>query len=364
MVDFNLDNEIAKIKELKDIHKGDKCFIVGNGPSLNKMNLDWMAGEYSFALNRIGLIYEHTIWRPTYFVQVNEISKFNPPHMFEEQIQIHHDMGIPVIINSDFGENSCPRHQKYRDMDNRYFMRCWGGRDAPFSEKHWSSDISKTATKPGSCLMALIQIACYMGFNKIFLIGCDLGYKDTKGVDVNHFTQDYNYMDTEAHIHNTIMLSSHQLAKKMTAPQGVEILNATEGGFLEIYPRISFAEATYTSGRFLPQQLLAKEGDDLVGAEIGVAEARTSLVLLNECKNIKHLTVIDPWADYTDCNGSFGKDLQDRRHRTSKHRLTNFIEDQSRYEMVREYSQNASERFEDESLDFVYIDGNHSYEFV
>jgi len=34
------------------------------------------------------------------------------------------------------------------------------------------------------------------------------------------------------------------------------------------------------------------------------------------------------------------------------------------YEFIREYSMAASERFEDESLDFVYIDGNHSEPYV
>ena len=39
--------------EFKDIHKGQRCFIVGNGPSLNDEDLSLLENEYVFTVNKI-----------------------------------------------------------------------------------------------------------------------------------------------------------------------------------------------------------------------------------------------------------------------------------------------------------------------
>ena len=48
----------------KDKHKGCRVFIVGNGPSLNKTNLDLIKDEFSIGMNRISLLFNKTKWKP------------------------------------------------------------------------------------------------------------------------------------------------------------------------------------------------------------------------------------------------------------------------------------------------------------
>lgn len=57
------------LRSLKDVHKGERCFIVANGPSLRAEDLDRLqaAGEITFAMNRIYKIFPQTSWRPTYY---------------------------------------------------------------------------------------------------------------------------------------------------------------------------------------------------------------------------------------------------------------------------------------------------------
>jgi hypothetical protein len=232
-----------KLSSLKNIYKEKRCFLVGNGPSLLKTDLELMKNDISFALNRISIIYPKTKWRPTHYVLVSECMGHNFPHIFEQDIDPHLNMGIPVFLNSDFANpGKCPRYEKYVGLKDRiHFVNCYGDRNYPYFEKDWSYDITKTTTKPGSSIIALIQIACYMGFKNIYLIGCDLGYKDIKnGVDVNHFMKEYDFVEHNASIHNNIMADAHGLAKKMTNKIGVKIYNATVGGNLEVYPRVDF----------------------------------------------------------------------------------------------------------------------------
>ena len=56
-----------KLSELKGCHKGQRCFIIGNGPSLKAEDLDKLQNEICFASNMIYKIYDQTSWRPTYY---------------------------------------------------------------------------------------------------------------------------------------------------------------------------------------------------------------------------------------------------------------------------------------------------------
>ena len=53
--------------QYKDIHKGERCFIVGKGPSLKMEDLEKIKGEYSFSVNSIVLSFADTTWRPPYY---------------------------------------------------------------------------------------------------------------------------------------------------------------------------------------------------------------------------------------------------------------------------------------------------------
>ena len=57
----------TKIINFKNIHQGERCFIIGNGPSLRDTPLKELNDEYTFSTNKINKIFNHTGWRPTYF---------------------------------------------------------------------------------------------------------------------------------------------------------------------------------------------------------------------------------------------------------------------------------------------------------
>lgn len=44
---------ICKIKEIKNIHKGKRYFIIGTGPSLNKTDLNLIKNEIIFGVNTL-----------------------------------------------------------------------------------------------------------------------------------------------------------------------------------------------------------------------------------------------------------------------------------------------------------------------
>lgn len=57
------------IKKFKNLHKGQTCFIIGNGPSMTVKDLNSInkIGIKSFGCNKVNLIFPETDWRPDYF---------------------------------------------------------------------------------------------------------------------------------------------------------------------------------------------------------------------------------------------------------------------------------------------------------
>ena len=158
---FDAFPEGRALKKLENIHLGKRCFIIGNGPSLNAADLEKLKenGEITFAFNRIYHIFDQTSWRPTYYVsqdqkmlagcaaEVEKIPaeiKFIPAEMdWYEDIHIK---GIQSfhIVNRDVGD--------YPDF---------------------SEDIAKCIVNSKTVVYTAIQIAVYMGIREIYLIGVD-----------------------------------------------------------------------------------------------------------------------------------------------------------------------------------------------
>jgi len=98
-------------------------------------------------------------------------------------------------------------------------------------------------------------------------------------------------------------------------------------------------------------------GNHLVsGAEVGVLKGDNAVSILNEL-NIKKLYLIDIWDDYKDSDSRY-------KNKENYNIVLNKFKRDKKVEIVKGFSKKGSERIENNSLDFVYIDGNHKYKYV
>lgn len=95
-----------------------------------------------------------------------------------------------------------------------------------------------------------------------------------------------------------------------------------------------------------------------VGAEIGVAAGVYSEVLCKLNPGVK-LYLIDTWKTYPGYRAYIKQDALDSFFAEAKKRLTNYD-----VTFIKSFSADAIKQFKDNSLDFVFIDGNHSYNYV
>lgn len=87
-----------------------------------------------------------------------------------------------------------------------------------------------------------IQIAVYMGFNPLYLIGCDLNYRSDTERDLNHAAPYIRPANGDAAANNPVHIQAHEISLAACKARGVEIYNATEGGALDVYERVDLME--------------------------------------------------------------------------------------------------------------------------
>ncbi|HUW82210.1 MAG TPA: class I SAM-dependent methyltransferase [Phycisphaerae bacterium] len=112
-----------------------------------------------------------------------------------------------------------------------------------------------------------------------------------------------------------------------------------------------------------------KIGGDLTGAEIGVAVCGHVIQMLDVPGFIKRLYAVDPWLHYAEyvnaVNGApdvenVAQAQQDERYKAA----CDLAAKDGRLVVIREMSTEAAVRVNDGELDFAYIDGNHTRDFV
>ncbi len=223
---------------LKDIHKGKRCFIIGNGPSLTPEDLTLLKNEYSFAANRIFYIFNKTPWRPSYYCG--------------QDIVVIEDIAdkLDTVIGcceKTFISSRCwslvPKNVKNNQKVSFFFPRF----RAAHKEELFSGSIDKYVSDGGTVTYAAIQIAVYMGFKEIYLLGCDHSYSTTSFNNQSLCNEDIKGSYFEGMPENIKMTAprtdnatiSYIKAKEYCDEHGIKIYNATRGGKLEVFDRIN-----------------------------------------------------------------------------------------------------------------------------
>ena len=231
----------ARYKALAGIHKEESCVIVGNGPSLCMKDLERLrqAGITTFASNRIYLSFSEIAWRPTYFICQD----------FEMLQQHWEEMSHLEGYTCLFPHSILYEFHKVTRQTNAIFYPLKYKDPYPI----WFSCNQDKAIHEGMTVtFSAMQIAAFMGFSKIYLLGVDFDYPfiiNEQGQAVldrsqqTHFSSDYYDKNEVIYQPNLVAsLQAYQAAKEYADTHDIEIYNATRGGKLEVFPRANFDE--------------------------------------------------------------------------------------------------------------------------
>lgn len=222
-------------KHFKNIHKGKRGWIVCTGPSLNLVDCSLFKDEILIGLNRA---YLKEDLKFDYMVAINQ-------YVFEHYGKAIANYDCKAKFGTGLvglGPNCYPLH--------------WGGKKFTFT-----GDIEKPLWQGHTVTYSAMQIAYYMGFQEVYIIGLDHSFDYSKfeknrsgerknvvrstGEDVNHFVKDY-FAKGDRHAVATprITEKAYKVAKDFYTSRGRILANASVKTRLntEFLPRVNYLE--------------------------------------------------------------------------------------------------------------------------
>lgn len=225
-------NYAEVFSRLKGSMAGKRCFIVGNGPSLLVEDLERLKDEDCFGVNEIHRIFNQTKWRPKYYVIMDRYSKTTPEQLRDLECNNIFLTDYYCRFNTVLRDDIVCLHQHYNLSEKRF---------------RFSSDISKCIISSPTVSYTAMQIASYLGYSEVYLLGFDHNYSfefDRKGAVIKtdametHFFHDEIPEDIIANVWG--MTKAYESFKKYAEENGIVVRNATRGGRLEVFERTDF----------------------------------------------------------------------------------------------------------------------------
>lgn len=219
-----------KLKGVRNTHFDKKCVIICNGPSLNEEDLSVLENVFCFGLNKINLIFSKTKFRPNAIVAVN-------PLVIQQNSAFFNDSQIPIFLD---GTNARGR---LAYAENHIHLFCY--------EKGFSKDALNYISQGGTVTYVALQLAYFMGFKKVALIGCDHNFsfdgaphekQVLRGPDKNHFDGAY-FSGMEWQLPDLKKSeASFTEALEVYESAGRQIFNATRSTALDVFHKMTLQE--------------------------------------------------------------------------------------------------------------------------
>ena len=173
----------ARLRRFRNRHAGERCVVIGNGPSLLGIDLSRLRHEVTFGTNRIYLLPDRPDLVPTYYVCSNELVL----EQFRSDIAA---LPMPKFLNWNRralfprADDSCSFFRIPLELTDRF-----------------GTDPERSLSSGGTVTFVALQLAFYLGFRDVVLIGVDHNFVD-RGTpnrtavrsalrDDNHFHPDY-----------------------------------------------------------------------------------------------------------------------------------------------------------------------------
>ena len=219
---------------LLDRHKGETAILVANGPSLNKMDMALLKGKTLIGLNKIFLGFETFGIYPTYYVAVN-------PYVIEQsRNEIAQLKAVKFLGDRDSND-------LIKEDALTYILNT---KNPP---SRFCEDIAIGVHEGWTVTYAALQIAYYLGFQKVYIVGLDHRFsyegkenelKVLAGEDVNHFSG--LYFGYGQQWQNPDLIKSEEsflIARDFFKKNGRQIIDLTIDGGCSIFDKADYSSA-------------------------------------------------------------------------------------------------------------------------
>ena len=222
---------IREIQKFHNIHQGERCFVIGNGPSLQNTDMTKLRNEYTFGLNRIYLMFKELGFSTSFFVSINDL-------VIEQSAAEIQELDIPKFVSW--------RSRKWlTPQDDLFFLY------TTYTGPKFAKNAAGRLWEGATVTYVALQLAYYFGFSEVILIGVDHSFATkgkpnttitSEGDDPNHFNPKYFGKGFRWQLPD---LETSEIAYKMARnafeSDGRKVVDATVGGKLTVFPKVDYA---------------------------------------------------------------------------------------------------------------------------
>jgi hypothetical protein len=222
---------IARLKGLKDLYQGKRCFILGNGPSLRRTDLSRLKNEYTIGLNRIFLFFPGLGFPPTVYLAINDL-------VIEQCAEDIQALKMPRFI-------AWRSHKYLQPEKDLYFLY------TTYTGPKFATDVTGRLWEGATVTYTALQLAYYLGFETSILIGVDHTFTTTgkpnttvvsQGDDPNHFSAKYFGKGFRWQLPDLETSErSYRMARLAYEKAGRKVLDATLEGKLNVFPKVEYS---------------------------------------------------------------------------------------------------------------------------
>lgn len=162
----------------RNIHTGERCFIVGNGPSLKRVDLSLLKDEITFTVNQLPRNAEfpdiqtnYHIWSDTRFFEI-DIDKPEEKELMQTMLNVNlAGNPLPQVFYKIDAKAMINKYSLDEKLNIAYFTEVYS--DDVFKTLCGGIDLCEPLPTFPTVIQYAICIAIYMGFSEIYLLGCD-----------------------------------------------------------------------------------------------------------------------------------------------------------------------------------------------
>lgn len=231
---------------LRDKHKGQTAYVIVNGPSLAEQDIMHLKDAVTFVVSGFWKHDAVLRWQPTYYSLLDRNFFTDTPATRAFYKSLHERIHGSTYFVPLFRGHDAVVSRKILPMDRTHFVATMGWQTPGNDLTHIVQSFA------GVSSFALSQ-AIYMGCNPIYLLGFDHDYLANRGLD-RHF---YKGGTIQGHQHtnvpladripydeemraNTRLWTNYRVLKAAAEHQGIQIFNATRGGYLDVFDRVDY----------------------------------------------------------------------------------------------------------------------------
>ncbi len=221
---------MERLSALHNRHKGERCFIIGNGPSLRHTDMSKLRGEYTLGMNRIYLMFPELGFQTTYYLSVNDL-------VIEQCAAEIQALKMPRFV-------SWRARRWLTPEPDLYFL--W----TTYTGPKFATDLRGRLWEGATVTYTALQTAYYLGFAEVILIGVDHNFTTqgkpnttvvSQGDDPNHFSPAYFGKGFRWQLPDLETSErAYRMAREAFERDGRRVLDATVGGKLTVFPKVDY----------------------------------------------------------------------------------------------------------------------------